>query len=59
MWLLDQVARFNAQITLMVLVLFKPLISSNPDILHAWEVKQLVCMEIIRNGHPYFRYRRK
>lgn len=58
MWILDQFARFNSYMTLIMLLALKPCIRNNPDILHLWEVKEIVCREIIVNGHPLFRNRR-
>ena len=55
MWLLNELAKLNDQITLVTLYIFKPSIRFNQDILLMWEIKEVICKEIIRNGHPWFR----
>ena len=59
MWLIDQMARFNAQVTLLTIYLMKPLFRCSADITFLFEVKEIVCRDIIVNGHPFFRSRRK
>ena len=58
MWLLNELAKLNARWVLMVLWLFKPCIRFNMDLLHMWELREIVCREIIQNGHPFFRGRK-
>ena len=59
MWLIDQITRFNAQVTLIVIYLVKPLFSSSADATMMFEIREIVCRDIVQNGHPYFRNRRK
>ena len=59
MWLIDQITRFNAQVTLLVIYLIKPLFRSSADVTMMFEIREIVCRDIVQNGHPYFRNRRK
>ena len=59
MWLVDQIARINAQLTLLTIYLIKPLFSFSADVTFAFELKEIICRDIIVNGHPFFRNRRK
>lgn len=58
MWLMNELSKVNAKLALMMLWLLKPCIRHNPDLLLLWEIKEIVCREIIVNGHPWFRGRK-
>jgi len=57
--LLDQTARLNAYLTLITLQLVKPIFRYSVDLTYMVEIKEITCREIIVNGHPLFRNRRK
>ena len=59
MWFFDQLVRLNAKFILMILWISKPYIRNNPDLLLMWEIREVVCRELIDNGHPIFRNKDK